>query len=390
MNLGTPMTPTPGPSIATTLSGWGVNPHALKTYTSFQDALSDPILQKLADPSWSPQQKADAQTNFLRDVYGLSGDYKVDTNGQFVESAPWIARNAWWLAPAAFVGGGALAAGIGGLGGGASAAGAASGAGGAGAGAGTLASTTLGSGFIPGVGLASGTTAAAVGGAAGGGGLTLADIFGMAKPSPWQIASPLIGQGIGALTNIWGANQQTDAANQAAAAQAAAAKYQADKIAEAAAAALQFQKDEAAQTQKNWLATNNANYDQWLAGANFDYGKYKTQYDNLAPYRGIGAGATQTIAGLLGVPMQQTAPAATWTPPANPFAGGGSGAPSGPAAAVDASKGDLAGQISAYFKSRGVSDSETPYWVQKWGEFGAKDPAYFNQRLAGADIFTRR
>lgn len=70
--------------------------------------------------------------------------------------------------------------------------------------------------------------------------------------------------------------------------------------------------------------------------------------------------------------------------------GGGSGAPSaasGPAPAIDPSKGDIGQQVSAYFKSRGVSDQETPYWVQKWSEFGSKDPAYFNQRLAAADIF---
>jgi hypothetical protein len=61
--------------------------------------------------------------------------------------------------------------------------------------------------------------------------------------------------------------------------------------------------------------------------------------------------------------------------------------PTGAPANVNAANGDIGQQISAYFKSRGVADSETPYWVQKWQEFGASDPTYFNQRLAQADIF---
>jgi len=56
---------------------------------------------------------------------------------------------------------------------------------------------------------------------------------------------------------------------------------------------------------------------------------------------------------------------------------------------VDASKGDIAGQVAAYYKARGVAPNPTSvqYWAQKWGEFGAKDPAYFNMRLAQADEF---
>lgn len=59
---------------------------------------------------------------------------------------------------------------------------------------------------------------------------------------------------------------------------------------------------------------------------------------------------------------------------------------------VSRSNGDLASQISSFFRSRGVSDTETPYWVQKWDELEARgrelnDPGYANRRLSQADIF---
>lgn len=48
--------------------------------------------------------------------------------------------------------------------------------------------------------------------------------------------------------------------------------------------------------------------------------------------------------------------------------------------------------ISAYFKSRGVPDTETPYWVGKWQELQQRgqeigDPNYAMMRLSKADIF---
>lgn len=58
-----------------------------------------------------------------------------------------------------------------------------------------------------------------------------------------------------------------------------------------------------------------------------------------------------------------------------------------PIPSISADKGDIAVQISAYFISQGVPDTETPYWTEKWDEFGKDDPPYFNRRVADADIF---
>lgn len=54
----------------------------------------------------------------------------------------------------------------------------------------------------------------------------------------------------------------------------------------------------------------------------------------------------------------------------------------------------LSTQISAYFRSHGVADSETPYWVGKAQELVARgrelnDPGYADRRLSQADIFGR-
>jgi hypothetical protein len=51
----------------------------------------------------------------------------------------------------------------------------------------------------------------------------------------------------------------------------------------------------------------------------------------------------------------------------------------------------LAAQLSAFFKSKGVSDSEVPYWVSKRPELMARaqqinNPNYANERLFAADI----
>ncbi len=82
---------------------------------------------------------------------------------------------------------------------------------------------------------------------------------------------------------------------------------------------------------------------------------------------------------------QQPPPPSAAQPAASAPAAPG-GAASGPPT-INAAAGDIPGQIRAYFKARGVSDQETDYWVQKWGEFGANDPNYFNSRLADADVF---
>jgi hypothetical protein len=80
------------------------------------------------------------------------------------------------------------------------------------------------------------------------------------------------------------------------------------------------------------------------------------------------------------------------------FTGGGKGAASGAPTGAPAgggtgmptiAGGDIAQQVRDYFQSRGVTPNEsTPqYWAEKWNEFGAKDPEYFNRRLSQADEF---
>lgn len=54
---------------------------------------------------------------------------------------------------------------------------------------------------------------------------------------------------------------------------------------------------------------------------------------------------------------------------------------------VNAGGGDIGQQINDYFTSQGVGTDETPYWQQKWNEWGSTDPDYFNRRLQQADVF---
>ncbi len=83
-------------------------------------------------------------------------------------------------------------------------------------------------------------------------------------------------------------------------------------------------------------------------------------------------------------------PDEVWTPPSAPATPTPTTTPATttttttPSAVWDATK------VSDYFKSRGVEPFPTSvdYWVQKWNEWGSKDPAYFEKRLAEADEFT--
>ncbi len=94
--------------------------------------------------------------------------------------------------------------------------------------------------------------------------------------------------------NIYSTNKQSSAAKQASDAQAEAAKYAADLQAKAAADALTFTKEQAARDQAQWAWGQNNMIDQW-----------EGRERNLAPYRGVGLGATNTIASLLGItPVQ--------------------------------------------------------------------------------------
>jgi hypothetical protein len=156
-----------------------------------------------------------------------------------------------------------------------------------------------------------------------------------------------------------GAKIQSEAATRAAQIQA-----------ESEAAALAFTKQQAENEYRNQEVVRRANYDQWVS--------QQQRYGTIGNLLGMGP---RDIPGY--VPSEDP----QFNGPGGTSTTGGSSTPSGAGPSIDASKGDIAGQISAYFKSRGVADTETPYWVQKWSEFGAQDPAYFNQRLAAADIF---
>lgn len=163
----------------------------------------------------------------------------------------------------------------------------------------------------------------------------------------------LIGKGIDAGFGAWQTNKQISANDKSAQAQADAAKYGADLQAKAAADQLAYLKEQSARDEANqlrsqqlnydiygserqtdydkwlsdrqqqydqwaanrqgqydqWAATRQGQYDQWAATTQFDADKYAAREKQLAPYRGIGQGATTTLSQLLGVPIvQQPAP----------------------------------------------------------------------------------
>lgn len=187
---------------------------------------------------------------------------------------------------------------------------------------------------------------------------------------PAILAAPWLGTAIAGVAagtgSIVAAKMASGANKDAAALQTTAINHGADLQAKSADDTLAFEKQKDAEAQAQFEAAQRANYNQYVSRAR----------------------AAQALGDTIGFHLPD--PAAY----VSPTAGGGgpsgpSGAPAsgGPAPAIDPSKGDVGQQISSYFKSRGVPDTETPYWVQKWGEFGQKDPAYFNSRLAQADIF---
>lgn len=111
---GRPTAPNPSPAIATGLyadpANRGVDLQTLSGrlphFTSWDEAIRSPALAGMSDVE---------KTQYLYSTYGLSQEWKVE-NGQLVRSDPWLARNAWWLAPTALVGGSALGAALGGAG----------------------------------------------------------------------------------------------------------------------------------------------------------------------------------------------------------------------------------------------------------------------------------
>ncbi len=176
------------------------------------------------------------------------------------------------------------------------------------------------------------------------------------------------------------------AASAVAASSAVAAKSQSS----AAKNAADTQAKSAADSAK--LQTNSANYAADIQAQSareaLDYSRgqsqlsldqYNQQQTRLQPYRNLGNFAMGLPNEAAPSPLRLPGSQSGQAPPQQ-----GSAAPT-----VNAGSGDIASQVAAYFKARGVTPNPTSvdYWAQKWNEFGAKDPAYFNQRLAIADEF---
>ncbi len=189
----------------------------------------------------------------------------------------------------------------------------------------------------------------------------------------WDWIGPAISVG----SQLYGAKLQSDAASANTDAMAAAQKYSADLQAKATADALNFARQQAETDWRNQEIARQGNYGQWAAreGRISDFGNTVG-----LPARQIPGYVAGIDPGFMGGGMPSTIAGAAQGP---------SSAPSGPAPTVSAAAGAIAPQVAAYFKARGVTPNPTSvdYWAQKWNEFGAKDPAYFNQRLAIADEF---
>lgn len=166
-------------------------------------------------------------------------------------------------------------------------------------------------------------------------------------------------------SSIYAAHRQGESTDRATQLQTDATNRATDAQTRANDEALQFQREDAERQRAEVARAEFNNYQQYLNR-----------------YRGA-----QTLGHTFGFDLPDALPYAGVTP-------GGGGGPTMRAAmpTIDASKGDLGSQISDYFKSQGVSDTETPYWIGKWNELEARgrelnDPNYANKRLQQADIF---
>lgn len=186
---------------------------------------------------------------------------------------------------------------------------------------------------------------------------------------PAAVAIPLIVGGLQTASTIYSAKKQSDANKRAADIASKSASDSAALQKQSSDDTLAFTRQQAQNDYRNQEITRRANYDQYAASQN----------------------RLKFLDSEVGLPERQVQDYVASQDPnftGTPSAGQVLGTPRGPAPSVDGS----AASISAYFKSRGVPDSETPYWVSKWPELVARgkeinDPNYALSRLAKADIF---
>lgn len=206
---------------------------------------------------------------------------------------------------------------------------------------------------------------------------------------PPLVVASIIGAGAGLMGGGLSANAarkagdlQSTAAERAAQLQADAANRAAQLQADAAAKTLAFEQQQAGQTRADSIAAQQANFGQWGYHQN-----------TIRPYQGTGLNAENSLAQMLGLPAVNTQLPDLPPPPSFATLPTGSGAPPPATGGSSASPVDgSAASISAFFKSKGVPDTETPYWVSKWPELVARgqqlgDPTYAMTRLSQADIF---
>lgn len=318
---------------------------------------------------------------FQREVdAGFMGARSLPANYQLVNGQVQVRPDSWmakygWLLPLAAMGGGLALSFLGPSAGGAAAAGA----GGAGHGLDPALAALMNAGKVgagAGASAAGAGTSAAAAAAANGG-------AGMAGTSHWRdifdIGSKLFG-------DVFGSAMQGRAADRASQITADAARYAADRTAEANAQALDFERRMAQNAFANSEVGRRTDYGQWAARERRlgfigdEVGMPAREIPDFIP--GVdpqfgGSGGSGGAGGSSGGGMYPSRP---------------ENMPKDGEVNWSASPDVLRSQLSAFFKARGVADSEVPFWVSKAGELVARgreinDPNYANKRLAAADIF---
>lgn len=185
---------------------------------------------------------------------------------------------------------------------------------------------------------------------------------------------PVASAALSSRGNTKAAKSTADAATSAAQLSADASTKAAEIQAGSAKEALDFTKEQDVQDR---LAADKS--------ARLNYGQWAEQQ------RRIG-----TLGSMLGLGGRDPAPYDSVISPSGSSGGGtGGGGDTMPGAGeVDwtAAPNVLGQQLNAYFTKRGVSTSETPYWVSKAAELVARgkeinDPNYASTRLAQSDVF---